>query len=235
MQNHYSSLASLRQAVEQQWPDQRLLFRGEAKPFRRTTPGSRRMIEDTSLEFDERTFLLDAAGEFIEYVEENYANTNPDEVEMFLQHYGLPNDLIDFTSSFEVAAFFACKDWPQEKGTVAVLLLEEAEKQGLHLYDGRALGLIRPTRQHGWAFRCRPGDPSDLKGTDPRLNGVIFWFTFEKVVVPSDKLKGLNSILNATGDPWAAHMKDWLHHCQRGAWQDSALVQKRISAILRGL
>src|SRR5438270_1075314 len=168
MQSHHTSLASLRQFVAQQWPEQRLLFRGEAKPFPKTTPGSRRMIEDTTLDFEERTFLLDAAGEFIDYVEENHAGTNPDDVEMFLQHYGLPNDLIDFTSSFEVAAFFACKDWPQEKGTFAVLLSDEAERRGLHIYDGRALGLIRPTRQYGWAFRCRLGDPSDLKGTDPR-------------------------------------------------------------------
>lgn len=27
----------------------------------------------------------------------------------------------------------------------------------MHLYDGSAMGLLRPTRQHGWAFRCRPG------------------------------------------------------------------------------
>jgi len=193
------------------------------------------MIEDATLSFDERTFLLDAAGQFIDYVEEEFPGADPDEVEMFLQHYGLPNDLIDFTSSFEVAAFFACKDWSQETGTFAVLLSDKAEQRGLHIYDGRALGLVRPTRQHGWAFRCRPGDPSNLKEADPRLNGVLFWFTFDKVVTPADNLARLNSILDATGDPWADRMRSWLHHCQDIAWQDSDLVKKRITAILRGL
>jgi|SRR6185369_7809317 len=235
MQEHHASLYSLQKFIEQQWPNKKLLFRGEAAPYPKTTPGSRRMIEDQNLDFDERTFLLDAAGEFIEYIEENYPDTTPDEVEMFLQHYGLPNDLIDFTSCFEVATYFACKDCPEEIGTFAVLLLEEAEKQGLHLYDGRALGLIRPTRQHGWAFRCRPGDPSDLKGKDPRLNGVLFWFTFDKVDVPHERFFEMNSILDAAGDPWAEHMRNWLQQCKRFAWQDSSLVEKRINLILSGL
>jgi hypothetical protein len=193
------------------------------------------MIEDATLSFDERTFLLDAAGQFIEYVEETSPSADPDDVEMFLQHYGLPNDLIDFTSSFEVAAYFACKDWPQEVGTFAVLLADIAEQRGLHLYDGRALGLVRPTRQHGWAFRCRPGDPSNLKEADSRLNGVLYWFTFDKVVSPADNLTGLDNILDTTGDPWAAQMRNWLQYCQGVAWQNSVLVSKRIAAILRGL
>lgn len=165
------------------------------------------MIEDTTLDFDGRTFQPDAAGEFIDYVEENYPGTDPDEVEMVLQHSGLPNDLIDFTSSFEVDAYFACKDWPQGTGTFGVLLLDEAERRGLPIYDGRAMGLVRSTRQHGWAFRCRPGDPSDLKGGDARLNGVLSRLTFDEAVAPSDNLAGSESVLDATGDPWSAHMR----------------------------
>jgi len=224
---HYSSLASLKDEIKRRWPNEMLLFRGEARAFPRTTPGSRRMIEDQTMSFHERTFLLDAAGAFQDFAEETYPDTDPDEIEMVLQHYGLPNDLVDFSSSFDVAIFFACKDAPAEKGTLAVLRLDEARKRGLHLYDGRAMGLWRPARQHGWAFRCRPGDPSDLKAPHRLLNDVIFWFSFDKP--ESHGLDYLLNILDAKGDVCADQMREWLRITQSSAWQESEDVSKRVN------
>ena len=58
--------------------------------------------------------MLQAAAQFI-------GQFDKDDVLAQLQHYGYPTNLIDFTSDYHIALFFACDGEPQEDGRVILL------------------------------------------------------------------------------------------------------------------
>ena len=55
------------------------------------------MIEDSSIDFERKSFLMDASMCFVEWLSEERQIYEPEHAEMFLQNYGLPTDLFDFT------------------------------------------------------------------------------------------------------------------------------------------
>ena len=58
---------------------------------------------------------------FVEWLTEEAQIHESEHAEMFLQHYGLPTDLIDFSSSLRIAVYFACKDKPAHIGRIGVI------------------------------------------------------------------------------------------------------------------
>lgn len=84
------------------------------------------------------------------------------------QHYGIPTTLLDLTSNVEVAAFFACAHWDDEKQRFTPA---DSGTGVMYRFDWSAFGPgyakyfepvgfgpgLRPARQHAWTFRLNPG------------------------------------------------------------------------------
>lgn len=70
----------------------------------------------------------------------------------FLQHYGFPTELIDVSSSLEVAAFFAV--WANLSGTGAITVFDTCRVTGnCRLIDLTPMSwALRPTSQHGYGI-----------------------------------------------------------------------------------
>lgn len=86
------------------------------------------------------------------------------------QHYGLPTDMLDLTSSFAVASFFATCRWDTESdrylpvgnnGPPGVIyrviagILEDRQPESVHLVGWQPLP--RPEQQRALAIRMKPG------------------------------------------------------------------------------
>lgn len=161
------------------------LFRGEARPWPKSCPGTLRILEDDSLHFQEKTYWIDLAGHFVDWFVDYTGQTNLNSAEMFLQHYGIPTDLLDFSSDPEIAIFFASLSHQDEPGMICCMDKERAIQIGevfdltnYSLFPG--LQLERPKKQKGFAYRHRAGLPSDLKSASARELLGLTWYAFYK-------------------------------------------------------
>jgi hypothetical protein len=176
-------------------------------------------------------------------MEDNFEEADPDLIdqgEMFLQHYGLPTDLLDFSSSLKVSAYFAWKDKPEHIGMLAVLDYDKARNHvdvfrlaDFHLPDGSEL--IRPQHQEAYAVRHHPGHFTNLKDKDCCRAIRLKWYTFKKQTHNPSYFKGMESILDAINDPCANLMKQWLHSFKQVTWQNPDVMKELITKIESGL
>jgi hypothetical protein len=163
-----------------------LLFRGESRPYPKTCPGTRRVLEDDSLHIQEQTYWIDLAGNFEHWFCQHTGQGTLDSAQMFLQHYGIPTDLLDFSADPEIAIFFASLSHPDDLGLVCSMNIQKAEEVAdvFSLADFMlvpGLPLQRPKKQKGFAVRHRPGLPSDLKSQEARKALGLDWYAFRKV------------------------------------------------------
>ena len=93
------------------------IFRGEAQCHKKVSSGLYRKLKEVG--------LLDLGVETIEKKELRYANTykythEPDEFKILtdLQHFGGKTNLLDFTTDYHIAIFFACDSFPFKDGRV---------------------------------------------------------------------------------------------------------------------
>ena len=162
------------------------LYRGESKSWPKTCPGTRRVLEDESLHFQEKSYWIDLAGHFEDWFVEYTGQETLDSAEMFLQHYGIPTDLLDFSSDPEIAVFFAALSHPDDLGLICCMDKQQANEVGEVFNLGNftlvpGLQLQRPRKQHGFAYRHRTGLPSDLKTADARDRLGLTWYAFRKI------------------------------------------------------
>lgn len=162
------------------------LYRGESRFYPKTLPGTERILMDHSLHFQERTYRIG----FVEHFEEWCCKpTNPLSVEtghMFLQHYGIPTGLLDFSSDPEIAIFFASLRHPEKLGLICSMDKQKASENGdlfnLQNYTiAPELQLERPKKQKAFALRHHPGLPLDLKSREARGMFGIKWYAFRKI------------------------------------------------------
>ena len=102
------------------------IYRGEPKPYPRVSSGLYRLYEDIQasdfdIEFVQREILGQARG-YTRYTGE----TDDLEILSQIQHNGGETNLIDFTTDFLIALFFACDGEPGESGRI-ILLAERGE------------------------------------------------------------------------------------------------------------
>lgn len=95
------------------------------------------------------------------------------------QHYGIPTNLLDLTTSVEVSAFFAIASWDKQSNSFRPM---ESGTGVMYRFDWTAFGAgyskyfepvgfgpgLRPARQHAWTFRLRPG--ADFQQVPPRVS-----------------------------------------------------------------
>ena len=102
------------------------IYRGEPKLYPLVSSKLYRQYEEIEAErFDiavVQTEILEEAKRFIR-------QASDDDILTQLQHYGYPTNLIDFTTDYNIALFFACDSQPGEDGRV--ILLRKADHQSL--------------------------------------------------------------------------------------------------------
>lgn len=159
------------------------IYRGESKNFERVSSQLYRdapttLLHAPNMEFMEQTLLREAR----RYTTEN------DEMAILteLQHYGGSTNLIDFTTDFLIATFFACNGHPEEDGRIIFL----SERSRLHVHFYRPKERIRRVIAQKSVF-VRP--PS----------GYIEDDQFEAMVIPSQlKQRILEYLRRGHGIAW---------------------------------
>jgi hypothetical protein len=142
---------------------------------------------------------------------------------MFLQHYGIPTDLMDFTDSPHIATYFAFKDGASHIGRIAVLPLDRAQDAGLDVIEFGSFAidgmkLERPQRQRAWAVRHESAFASDFNDPQVIRRLGIRWISFRKKLTNAKLFDGLETILDATNDACAIEMRRWLNTFSSATW-----------------
>lgn len=95
------------------------LYRGEPECYPQVSSSLYRKFRESDTDyFDIETIqreILEEARRFAKQLGED------DEILDLLQHYGYPTNLLDFTTDYNIALFFACDGQPQEDGRVILL------------------------------------------------------------------------------------------------------------------
>ncbi|MCO5351662.1 MAG: FRG domain-containing protein [Bryobacteraceae bacterium] len=103
------------------------VFRGQAKDWDLTSTVERLSHRG----FDSKSTETDALNEFkrktARLLSVRPESNNTLDWHALMQHYGAPTRLIDWTYSAYVAAYFACRDYPEEDGVVYALNLSDLD------------------------------------------------------------------------------------------------------------
>ena len=147
--NQETSIDDIINEIKQKSADGDYIYRGERQPHCKVSSALYREYEKIDIEeFDLRAAqseMLDAAklhiGEPHEDIFEDHRQSitsldsepilTADEIEILteLQHYGGKTNLIDFTTDYLIAIFFACAGHPEEDGHVILLqIIEKIEE-----------------------------------------------------------------------------------------------------------
>ncbi len=125
----------------------------------------------------------------------------------FLQHYGMPTQMIDFTSKLNVAALFAtASDARSEQGIIGVLPIP-ARFENFRVFDHTAHYGKRPEKQY--AYGVYSENILDLKSDDARNKVQMKWFSFKQ---SSSKVMaiGNNDLLDFRDDKFAGLIRSIL-------------------------
>ena len=94
------------------------LYRGEPKKYRKVSSSLyRRFSRIASQDFD----IQVVQKEIVEKAKLYSDLTNEREILAQLQHYGYPTNLIDFTTDYNIALFFACDGYPGYDGRIVLV------------------------------------------------------------------------------------------------------------------
>lgn len=204
---HFSSLGECVEFLEESAPATggevpAYLFRGEPGIYHTTVPSCLRTLRPLP-SMDVRDVLIEIEGDFLgEFEEEFGAGT-----EGFLQHYGVPTQYVEFTSSPTVAAAFACRHPADQAGLIGVL--ETAVARGkasiLDLSHHPLAG--RAGRQQAWAVSCTGGSTPDYK--DPGCCGRIGlrWYSFGRGEGDAAYLRDVDALTETRSDAVAEWMR----------------------------
>ena len=114
--------------IEKKSADGAYIFRGESKCHKKVSSGLYREIETVKVKYSD---IADVQAEIVDAAKEYIDEKDKFEILTALQHYGGKTNLIDFTTNFNVALFFACYGHPDKPGRVIILQKTEAVKKML--------------------------------------------------------------------------------------------------------
>ncbi len=202
-----------------------LLFRGEPCAYRSTLPSLVRVMGSAPRPAV-RELLIDLEGDFLLDFEDDFGGSTLG----ISQHYGLPTDYVEFTSSPTMAACFASRPGADESGVIGVLDVARAMEHCavVSLSHPRA---ARPGRQQAYAVRLHCGNLSDYK--DPLCCGRIglAWYSFRKRPADAGSFGGPEAIMDVRSDPVAEWMRGRIRS-YRGRGEEPGLeVEKVLCAI----
>ena len=130
MPNDLSEIKEKINEIEEKSADGDFIYRGEPKCFEEVSSSLWRQFKKMSEEeqFDVEIVDIDDVQDGILNDAENYARGTNAGFEMMaqLQHFGGKTNLIDFTTDYLKALFFACDNLPNESGRL--ILLQQTEE-----------------------------------------------------------------------------------------------------------
>jgi len=159
----------------------KVLLRGENRYYEKTEPSMKRFLQEqyTIRSFEEGAPFVDFEDIYSEYHGERNGLTT-DEGLGFLQHYGLPTDVFDLTTSFEVSAFFAT--YKGDDSPIGMIGVFERESFDVH-FATTDLTLHpfakRPRRQYAFGSLSKSG-LYDLKAEKNDSFFKSIWYVFLK-------------------------------------------------------
>jgi len=115
-------------AMKEKTADGNYIFRGESECHEKVSSGLYRELKAVKVKYSD---IVDVQAEIV-----SSANVYTDETDAFailtaIQHYGGKTNLIDFTTNYNIALFFACYGHPDKPGRVIILQKTEAVKKML--------------------------------------------------------------------------------------------------------
>lgn len=110
--------------------DGNYIFRGESQCHEKVSSGLYRELKAVKVKYSD---IADVQAEIVRDAKTYTEKTNDFEILTELQHYGGKTNLIDFTTDYKVALFFASSGFPDEHGRVIILQKTEAIKDIIKL------------------------------------------------------------------------------------------------------
>lgn len=125
-QNELNRVLEKIQEIAKKSADGDYIYRGEPECYPKVSSGLYRQyggdfgIEDSDIEIIQEIMIIGMAKDYLDQTDESKILTE-------LQHYGGKTNLIDFTTDYLIALFFACDGSQHEEGRV-ILLKKESEE-----------------------------------------------------------------------------------------------------------
>lgn len=185
------------------------LYRGECGLFETTESSLTRLERSGFLDETERECLRKIREALLwRFRREDYGNTEWN-AKGLLQHYGIPTEILDFSSSLEVAAAFAISKM-STRGRICIVTKPIGVEAATIEYTNHPWA-ERALRQK--AFGIRPVQFSDLKGDDARTRLGALWAEFP--IRPEDResrREFYDSLVDESSDPNAAMVRAEVNH-----------------------
>lgn len=121
-QNTASKIMKIFWEIAQKSSDGDYIYRGEAKYHKKVSSSLYRAYESKNIKYSDIKYIQE---EFIEVVRAYTPETDKSDILYQLHLYGEKTNLIDFTTDYNVALFFACESELDKAGRV---ILKEKEK-----------------------------------------------------------------------------------------------------------
>jgi hypothetical protein len=127
------------------------LYRGESRVYVTTIASMSRMRSDDAIPLRVRK-VLESVSQQLDEDLQKFWNLHPMLSAGFLQHYGMPTELLDTTSSLETAAFFGSFGDVGSKGLICVMLVAFIANKSIIIDLTQHPMAERPRRQSAYAF-----------------------------------------------------------------------------------
>lgn len=172
-------------------------YRGEEYAYPTTVSSMQRLNDNSELTKEVKEKLKSVVSR-IDIELQKFSNLSPMYSAAYLQHYGLPTELLDITSRLEIAAYFASCGKIGDEGLLCVLPIQDIYTQSkiIDLTDNPSAE--RPRRQLAYGFFHDKF--IDLKNADCVNTLKLKWFSFKLTKQDVEKFKAKAEILNAQTD-----------------------------------
>ena len=217
------------------------LLRGESFPWPKTESSMKRfMVADDGVTAKPFLFVspfLDFVDLYACYLREKVGATEYLALG-FLQHYGFPTDLFDFSPCVDTVHFFSCNGYPQEIGMVCAFSVEEMQGHFSIVNLSRHPFADRPRQQK--AYVVKPfEDNCDLK--DTHAGSMARWYRFRKSCEDLAFAKGRQRLIYPTEAEKSLFLGNDLRKFIKSHWtqnkkhQHLVVVLKKLDSILQNI
>ena len=130
LKNAPCTVENIIRAIEEKTTDGDYIFRGESQCHEKISSGLYRELKAVKVKYFD---IADVQAEIVRDAKTYTDKTDNFEILTELQHYGGKTNLIDFTTDYKVAFFFASSGSPDKHGRVIILQRTEAIKDMIEL------------------------------------------------------------------------------------------------------
>lgn len=130
LKNAQGTVEDIIRTIEEKTADGDYIFRGESECYEKVSSGLYRELKAVKVKYSD---IADVQAEIVRDAKTYTDKTDDFEILTELQHYGGKTNLIDFTTDYKVALFFASSGSPDEHGRVIILQKTEAIKDMIKL------------------------------------------------------------------------------------------------------